>query len=51
MTDVGNFDISLFVKVTNAKLESFDYNQRPAVVKKEIECFRSFANKLRKHRK
>ena len=48
MTDVENFDISLFVKVINAKLESLDYSQRPAVVKKEIECFRSFANKLRK---
>lgn len=51
MTDVENFDISLFVKVINAKLESLDYSQRPAVVKKEIECFRSFANKLRKHGK
>ena len=50
MTDVGNFDITLLVKIINAILESRDYSQRSKDVQNRIACFKSFANKLRYYR-
>ena len=50
MTDAGNFDISLFVKVINLKIQSLDRSQFSAQDNKMIASMKSFANKLRSYR-
>ena len=50
MTDVGNFDIPLLVKVINAILESRDYSQTSKDVKNQIARFKFLANKLTHYR-
>ena len=52
MTDVGNFDISLFVKVINLKIQSLDSNRRQPSAQNEakLKKMKSFANKLRYYR-
>ena len=50
MTDAGNFDISLFVKVINLKIQSLDPSQFSAQDNQRIASMKSFANKLRSYR-